>query len=145
MRIFGKSRIAAVATAFMIVVGAAACSSGTSPDEKPTEARIEVEGTAPGPLELVVSTDFYEDVQDGQVIQVTNSADTSSISLPFDDTVFLTDLGSVLIQLTNHADETAQVQMRITLDNGAHPYQRSATMSEGGSLRYVYVFLQRRL
>ena len=145
MRIFGKSRVAAVTTAFMIVVGTAACSSGTSPDEKPTQARIEVEGTAPGPLELVVSTDFYEDVQDGQVIQVKNSADTSFVSLPFDNTVFLTDLGSVLVELTNHADETAQVQMRITLDNGAQPYQRSATMSEGGSLRYVYVFLQRRL
>lgn len=143
MDIFGTSR-AGLAT-FMILLGGAACSSGTSPGEKPTEARIRVEGTTPAPLQLVVSTDFYETVRDGEVVQVKRSADTTFIGLPYDESVALTSLGSVVVELTNQEEEPAQVEMRVDLDSGQNPYRQSATMSLGGTLRYVFVFLQRRL
>lgn len=142
MRNVGKLRVVAFASAFMIALVTGACSSGTSPEEKPTQARIQVEGTAPAPLRLVVSTDFFETFVEGEVVQVIRQADTSFIDPPFDQTVPLTDLGSVLVELTNLEVEPAQVELRVDLDSGQDPYRQSATMSEGGTLRYVFVFLQ---
>lgn len=142
MRTFVERPVGAFASALIIALASGACSSGTSPDEKPTEARVQVTGTAPAQLRLVVSTDFFERIVDGQVVQVKNSADTAFIDLPYDDTVPLTDLGSVMVEVTNLEVESAQVEMRVNLDSGQPPYQQSATMSEGGTLRYVFVFLQ---
>lgn len=126
-----------------LVVALAGCGLGTSPGEMPTRADISVVGETPVPLELVVSTDFHEIFRDGQVVQVKNSADTSFIDLPYSKTVMLTDLGSILVELANHDPEPAQVELTVELDNGQDPYRQSATMSEGGQLRYVFVFLPR--
>lgn len=145
MRMDVKGKIPAMGMVFAVLLGSAACDSGTSPDEKPTRADVAVVGEAPVPLELVVSTDFYETVRDGEVVQVRNSADTLYIELPFAQTFYLTDLGSVLVELANHDDEPAQVELSVELDNGQEPYRQSATMSQGGQLRYVLAFLQRTL
>lgn len=116
----------------------------TDSDVKPTSARVRAEGTAPGQLQLVVSTDFFEDVNDitFEVFQVIESADTFFIDLPHDETLPLTDLGSVIVALTNHDTVPAQVRLRVDLDSGQDPYDQSATMSEGGTLRYVFSFLE---
>lgn len=132
----------------LAVLGLGACSSDNEPDTKPTEAHIRVEGTAPGALELVVSTDFFEDVDDmtGEVFQVFNESDTTSLeTLPHTRVVQLTDLGSIVVELTNHLEEPAQVRLRVELDSNQEPFDRTATMSEGGTLRYVFVFLPRQL
>lgn len=144
MRMDLKGRITAMGIVFAVLSSAAACDSGTSPDEKPTRADVAAVGDAPVPLELVVSTDFYETVRDGEVVQVKNSADTLFIEPPFAQTFFLSDLGSVLVELANYDAEPAQVELSVELDNG-QTYQQSATMSEGGRLRYVFAFLQRTL
>jgi len=129
----------------IILVGGAACSSGTAPEERPTEARIEVLGSAPSPLELVTVTEFFESVEEGEVVQIPIVSDTLAVTPPFERTVALTDLGSIVVELTNYEEEPATVELRVRLDNGADPYSGSATMSEGGSLRYVFVFLRRLL
>lgn len=145
MRIDCKKKITAIGAALAVLSSSAACDSGTSPDEKPTRADVAVVGDSPVPLELVVSTDFYETVRDGEVVQVKTSADTLFIEPPFAQTFYLSDLGSVLVELANYDDEPAQVELSVELDNGQEPYRQSATMSEGGRLRYVYAFLQRIL
>ncbi len=127
------------------LLGAGACSSGTSPDQKPTTARIQVTGTAPAPLRLVTSTDFYETIQDGAVVQVVRTADTTVIALPYDEVLPLSSLGSVVVSLTNPAPEPAQVELRVTLDSGQEPYRQAATLSLGGTLRYVFVFRRTRV
>ena len=102
-----------------------------------------MDGTTPVPLELVVSIDFYE-VQDAvtlEVSQVIQSADTTLITPPYDQTVDLGVGGSVLVKLANHDVTPANVRLRVDLDTGQDPYDRSATMSEGGALRYVFLFL----
>jgi len=129
----------------MILAGGAACSSGTAPNERPTEARVEVLGSAPSPLELVTVTEFFEAVENGEIVQVPILADTFAVTPPFERTVALTELGSIVVELTNYEEEPATVELRVRLDNGAQPYSGSATMSEGGSLRYVFVFLRRLL
>jgi hypothetical protein len=145
MRIDWKKKVPAMGVAFVVLVSSTACDSGTAPGEKPTRADVAVVGEAPVPLELVVSTDFFETVRDGEVVQVKNSADTLFIEPPFAQTFFLSDLGSVLVELANHDAEPAQVELSVELDSGQEPYRQSATMSEGGRLRYVFVFLQRTL
>jgi hypothetical protein len=124
---------------------AVACSTGTDPDIKPTSAHIRVEGTAPAQLQLVVSTEFYEaqDEVTFEIYQVIESADTSFIDVPYDEVLPLSSSGSVVVQLANLEIAPAQVRLRVDLDSGQEPYDRTATMSDGGRLRYVFVFLQR--
>jgi len=147
VRARGHRRHNAVFSVVMLGGLMGACSSGTQPDLKPTSARIRADGTAPGQLKLVVSTDFYEAQDDVtfEVYQVFESADTSYIDLPYDEVVPLSSLGSVVVQLGNDDIAPAQVRLRVDLDSGQDPYDRSATMSEGGRLRYVFVFLERVL
>ncbi len=131
-------------TALMVVGASAACSSGTQPEEKPTQARIRVEGSAPGPLQLVVSTNFFEVVDQftGEIRQILNTADTTAIgTLPYDGTVQLTSLGSVYVSVANEDAAAANVRLRVDLDE-RQAYDRSATMSEGGALIFAFVFLQ---
>lgn len=121
----------------------AACGSPSEPEEKPSTAQIRVEGTTPVPLQLVVSTDFFQ-VQDAvtlQISEVVESADTTFITLPYEDVVDLGVGGSVLVGLTNHDTIPANVRLRVNLDTGQNPYDQAATMSEGGTLRYVFLFL----
>jgi len=103
---------------------------------------VRVEGTAPVPLQLVVSTDFYEIPDDitFEPLQVIEQADTFFIDLPYDATIALTKLGSVVVALTNFDTVAAQVRLRVDLDSGQAPYDQSATMSLGGTLRYVFSF-----
>ncbi|MDT8342132.1 MAG: hypothetical protein RQ751_11525 [Longimicrobiales bacterium] len=129
--------------AFVVLGVTAACSTTTEPDEKPTRADIQVTGESTVPLRLVVSTDFFEtlDQVSGVRAQVFNSADTTFIeTLPFERTVQLTDLGSIVVDLSNPSEIEASVRLQVTVDSGQEPFDRSAIMSQGGALRYVFTF-----
>lgn len=107
-----------------------------------------MDGEAGAELRLIVSTNFYEDVDDvsGQVYQVFNDADTVHVTtFPYEQTVALTTLGSVVVDLANLADAETTARLRVNLDGGQDPYDQSATMSRGGSLRYVFAFISPRL
>jgi hypothetical protein len=134
-----KAAHRALALAAVAALGATACTTG--PTERPTVADITVEGTAPVPLELVVSTDFTEtqDPSTGEIIQHLNAADTFDIELPHERTVSLAARGDVVVRLKNPVVEAASVRLRITLDNG-QGYDQSATLSDGAELVYIYVF-----
>lgn len=134
--------------AMLLIITVGACSSSTAPGNRPTEARIRVDGEAGAELRLIVSTNFYEDVDDvsGQVYQVFNDADTVHVTtFPYEQTVALTTLGSVVVDLANLADAETTARLRVNLDGGQDPYDQSATMSRGGSLRYVFAFISPRL
>lgn len=131
----------------MVAVGAmialAACDTATDPDLKPTRADVTVTGSTTVPLQLVVSTDFDEffDPVSGVRGQSLNSADTLTITtLPYQNTVILSDLGKVVVDLSNPSDTEATVRLRVEMDSGQEPYDREAIMSEGGALRYVFSF-----
>ncbi len=135
-----------VALTVLFAGGVAGCSNSTAPGNRPTEARIRIEGSTPVPLRLVVSTDFFEEADqlNGGAFQVLRSADTIQVTdLPYDQRVPLTTLGSVVVDLANPSVEPAQVRLRVDLDGGQDPYDQSALMSEGGALRYVFAFIQR--
>ncbi|MCG6957626.1 MAG: hypothetical protein LJF04_16670 [Gemmatimonadetes bacterium] len=131
--------LAAPAAALLALAG---CSLTTGSSAQPTVAHIVVDGTAPsGSLELVVSTNFYE-VQDtvtGVIRQVFNSADTLSITLPYDDHVQLGDPSKIAVHLKNVSASDVTVHMQVGLDNG-QGYDHQATLPQGQELVYVYVF-----
>ncbi|MEJ2538528.1 MAG: hypothetical protein P8188_00875 [Gemmatimonadota bacterium] len=123
------------------LVGIAACDTSTSPDVKPTEVEVEVTGSSTVPLRLIVSNDFFETIDqlEGTRDQVFLDADTLFIeSLPYDEVFPLTDIASVVVDLSNPAETPASVRLVVRVNNGEAPYDREATMSEGGSLRYVF-------
>ncbi len=140
-----RSRWTAARTALALMavaaVSASACAVSTGPHKRPTNAHIVVEGTAPVPLELVISTDFTESVDPitFQIVQHFNSADTFDIQLPHDHTVDLSALGDIVVRLKNPVVDVASVRLRISLDNG-QAYDQSATLSDGAELVYVYVY-----
>lgn len=119
----------------------AACSTTTSPEQRPSEAQIRVTGNAPGPLRLIVSTDFFETVDpvDGVREQVFVTADTTLIdALPYSGSVTLSSISSIVVDLSNPDETPATVRMVVELDGNQPPYDQEATMSLGGALRYVY-------
>lgn len=136
----GGSILAGILTVSLV---AAACSTGTGPDVKPTRADVSVTGDSPVPLRLIVSTDFVETLNTETLerSQIFNSADTTFIqTLPYSRSVQLTDLGSIVVDLSNPDTLVADVRLRVDLDSGRSGYDRSATMSQGGALRYVFSY-----
>ena len=135
---------ARTAAAFCIALVVAACSSSsTETDRMPTQAAIAVSGSTTVPLRLIISTDFTETLNQatGQRAQVIHAADTINVStLPWSRDVTLNETASILVDLSNPADESANVRLQVNLDSGQPPYDQSATMSRGGSLRYVFNF-----
>lgn len=137
------SKLVARGLAALLVAAGAACNSSTDPEVKPSQAEIRITGTATEPLRLVVSTDFVETINQGTGTraQVFNTADTVMItSLPYTETVTLTDLGSVVVDLSNQTDVVATVRLFVELDGGQPPYEQEAMMSAGGALRYVFAY-----
>lgn len=134
-------RTAAVFCAAIMVT--ACSSSSTETDRMPTEASIAVSGSTTVPLRLIISTDFTETLNQatGQRAQVIHAADTINVStLPWSRDVTLNETASILVDLSNPADVSANVRLQVNLDSGQPPYDQSATMSRGGALRYVFNF-----
>lgn len=128
-------------TTILLLGGLAACSTTTSPEQRPSEAQVRVTGTAPGPLRLIVSTDFFEtfDPVEGVREQVFVTADTTVIdALPYTGSVTLGVTSSVVVDVANLEEDPATVRLVVELDGNQPPYDQEATMSLGGALRYVY-------
>ncbi|HSG47197.1 MAG TPA: hypothetical protein VLA43_05190 [Longimicrobiales bacterium] len=127
----------------LLATAAAGCSTSTDPDLKPTRADITISGSTTVPLRLIVSTDFYETINQltGERGQVFNSADTLTVeTLPYVSSVQLSDLGSVVVDLSNPSDTEATVRLQVAMDSGQSPYDQTAIMSQGGALRFVFSY-----
>jgi len=139
---FGGRSMKALALV-LVAGGLAGCSTTTDPDVKPSRADITVSGNSTVPLRLVVSTDFYETINQltGERGQVFNSADTLTLeTLPYSASVQLTELGSIVVDVSNASETEATVRLQVTMDSGQEPYDQTAIMSLGGALRYVFSY-----
>ena len=125
------------------VLSAAGCSLTSGPTDKPTEARVQVEGTSPHPLQLITSTDFFEQVNltTGDRYAIVNRADTVEFTPPYDHTFDLGSEGSFYVKLNNPLVPTASVRMRVNLDGG-QSYDQSATLSDNAALIYYFIFTE---
>jgi hypothetical protein len=132
---------ARVVAASLVLAILAACSTTTSPDQRPSQAQIRVTGSSPGPLRLIVSLDFFETFDPVEQIreQVFVTADTTMIdALPYSGSVTLSALSRIVVDVSNPDEEPATVRVVVELDGNQPPYDQEATMSLGGALRYVY-------
>ena len=125
------------------LVGAAACVS-TDAEVKPQNARVTITGTSELPLQLVTSIDFFEQIvgDDPTVQAVLVAADTTAVTLPFEQTIALDELGSVLVRLIQPDSMPSTVLMQVMLD-GELEYNQAATLSQGASIEYRFVFISR--
>jgi len=127
----------------LVLAAVVGCSTTTDPDLKPTRADITISGSSTVPLRLVVSTDFYETINQltGERGQVFNSADTLTVeTLPYVSSVQLSDLGSVVVDVSNPSETEATVRLQVAMDSGQSPYDQTAIMSQGGALRFVFSY-----
>lgn len=118
-----------------------ACSSSAGPDESPTSARVRIEGTSPHPLQLITSTEFYEQLNplSGEIRPVLTKADTAALQLPYDGRMDLGTNGLVYVEVRNAEVATASIRMRVDLDNG-ESFDQSVTLSDDAALIYYFVF-----
>lgn len=132
-------RAATAALAAMAI--SAACDLLDDDQEYPGVARVEITGTAPVPLELVVSDDFQRvaDVDQGARYTVLVRADTSHVELDFVKDYDIELSRRFFVRLTNHAVEVANVRLTVAFD-GVVGYTQAATMSEGGALEFSEIF-----
>jgi hypothetical protein len=124
-----------------VVLALAACNLGTNLDDIPTTARVRVAGAAPDEIKLIVSTDFFEqlNLETLERRAVLQTSDTLTLTLPYDQTWDLTELASVYVELLYEPTSTASVTMRVNLDNG-ESYEQAATMSTGAQLIYYWIW-----
>ena len=95
--------------------------------------------------DYVISVDVIDPVE-GTRRQSFNSADTLVLtSLPYTTTIQLTELASIVVEVSNPAVTPATVRLRVEVDSGQQPYDREAIMSEGGALRYVFSYFSPQL
>lgn len=130
--------------AMALLAAVAACSSNAGPDERATSARVRIEGTSPHPLVLVTAREFYEDIDpvSGEVIVVLDEPTTAEITLPYDGTVDLGTTGSVYVEVRNPLVPTANIRLRVELDNG-ESFDRTATLSDDAALIYYFAYRDR--
>lgn len=125
----------------LVAVGMTACGIGTSEDDKPTTARVEVTGSAPDDLKLIVSRNFFEqlNVNTGERNAVLTEADTLVLTLPYEETLDLNTTGSIYVELLYEESTTASVTLDVNLDNG-QSFEQAANMSAGAQLIYYWIW-----
>lgn len=130
-----------VAAALAATAISAACNLLDDDQEYPSVARVEITGTAPGPLELVVSDDFQRvaDFDQGARYTVLVRADTSQVELDFVKEYDIEAARRFYVRLTNHAVEVAQVRLTVAFD-GVVGYSQGANLSESGALEFSEIF-----
>jgi len=131
----------ATAAALAVMSISAACNLLDDDQEYPGVARVEITGTAPGPLELVVSDDFQRvaDFDQGARYTVLVRADTSQVELDFVKEYDIELARRFYVRLTNHAVEVASIRLTVAFD-GEIGYSQGANLSESGALEFSEIF-----
>ncbi|MEJ2205678.1 MAG: hypothetical protein P8170_16390 [Gemmatimonadota bacterium] len=110
-------------------------------NDPPGEGRVVVQASPQIPLELIVSTDFTTVTQaDGTVSVMFESSDTVSITGDFDRRYALSRADARIVAILANRNESEEpVRLRVLLD-GDTKYDVSATLGNGGSLKYTYQY-----
>lgn len=125
----------------MLAAGLSSCNILDDDQDLPDIARVEITGSSPEPLELVVSDNFERvaNVDQGARYTVLVQADTSLVQPDFTKDYDIEGTHRFYVRLTNHSDEVAQVLLSVAFD-GEVSYSQRANLSEGGALEFSEVF-----
>lgn len=130
-----------VLAAALPTAGLAGCNILDDDQQLPSIARVEITGSAPQPLELVVSDNFerVSDFNQGTRYNVLVHADTSLVRPDFTRDYDIEGTHRFYVRLTNHSSEVAQILLSVAFD-GEVEYSQRANLSEGGALEFSEVF-----
>lgn len=128
-------------TAVLPAAGLASCNLLDDDQELPNIARVEITGSSPEPLELVVSDNFerVSDLEQGARYTVLVQSDTSFVQPDFAQEYDIEGTHRFYVRLTNHSFEVAQITLSVAFD-GEVEYSQRASLSEGGALEFSEVF-----
>ncbi len=128
----------------VLYANVAACSLGTEESNRADTARLQISVSAPQPLTLVTSIDFFEtyDQVEDKILTNFNVSDTTLVDAGVDETFQLGELGSFIARLIETENETATIEMRVWID-GVLEFERTGTMRDA-LLEYKYVSTGRR-
>lgn len=136
------SYIAAIGAAlFIITLSTTGCDEILGPSRKRAEtASVELEGTSPGPLQLVTSTNWILtlDQATGESMIQLFAAETTEADLPFQKSVKLAPYYRVLFRVVNPHPDTARIRMRVLLD-GEETYKMETAVADE-PVDFTYVF-----
>ena len=118
-----------------------ACNILDDDQELPSVARVEITGSAPVDLELVVSDNFQRvsDFDQGARYTVLVQSDTSFVQPDFTRDYDIEATSRFFVRLTNHSVEVAQISLSVAFD-GELSYSQRANISEGGALEFSEIF-----
>lgn len=105
----------------------------SSDQGRPDRARLNLEGGASSSMELVVSTDFL--VVEGSVSF--QRADTSMISVPFNEAYSLAQPARIYIRAVNIQTQTESFGMKVWID-GESWYDESRSLEPGEAFEFLY-------
>lgn len=131
----------AMFSAVLLAVGLVGCDLLDDDQQLPGVARVEITGSSPEPLELVVSDNFERVADFDQGARYTRviQADTSLVEPDFVMEYDIEGTHRFYVRLTNHSLEVAQVLLSVAFD-GEVGYSQRASLSEGGALEFSEVF-----
>lgn len=124
-----------------LVAASAGCDLLDDDQDLPDVARVDITGTAPVDLELVVSDNFQRvnDLEQGARYNVLVHADTSFVRPDFSREYDIRVTQRFLVRLTNHSSEVASITLSVAFD-GEVSFSQRANISESGSLEFSEIF-----
>lgn len=127
--------------ALALAAVSAACNLLDDDQDLPDIARVDITGSAPVDLELVVSDDFQRinDVDQGARYTLLVRSDTSFVRPDFSKEYDIQATHRFFVRLTNHSSEVAQIILSVAFD-GQIDYTQRASISEGGALEFSEIF-----
>lgn len=133
--------VVGILAAVLPAASLASCNLLDDDQPLPGTARVEITGSAPQPLELVVSDNFERVADFDQGARYTRviSADTSLVQPDFTREYDIGGTHRFYVRLTNHSSEVAQILLQVAFD-GEVEYTQRANLSEGGALEFSEVF-----
>lgn len=134
-------RAACLLAVVLLATGLAGCNILDDDQQLPGIARVEITGSSPELLELVVSDNFerVSDFDQGARYTRVIQADTSLVEPDFSMEYDIGGTHRFYVKLTNHGFEVAQVLLSVAFD-GEVGYTQRANLSEGGALEFSEVF-----
>ena len=124
-----------------LMAASVACDLLDDDQDLPDIARVDITGSAPVDLELVVSDNFQRvsDFDQGARYTVLVNADTSFVRPDFSEEYDIHVAQRFFVRLTNHSAEVATITLSVAFD-GEVDYTQRASISEGGALEFSEIF-----
>ena len=123
-----------------LIAGLPACGIlGDDTSDPANQAQVVINGTSPVPLDLITSDEFIvtRNVETGVTTTEFLSADTSMLTVPFEQAYDISTFERFLVRLINPDSMVASIRLQVLID-GTLEYDQTADISQGASLEFSF-------